>query len=495
MNGRIVVVGDVLLDIDISGRSERLCPDAPAPVVDVTEHRERPGGAGLAALLCAAGNRPVTLVAPMADDAGGRRLATMLGRRMALVRLPQDGPTRSKTRVLCGGRTLVRLDRGGPATPTAVATGLVREALRSADAVLVSDYGAGTTGHSTVRALLEECASRVPVIWDPHPRGAEPVRGVRVVTPNLAEARSTAGRSDAAMDLAVTLLDRWKAGGVCVTCGENGADLAMAGSEVLHIPAYPAVGDSCGAGDRFAAAAAQALADGQVLSEAVQSAVIAASEWVRDGGADGFSRRAASQSGPGPLGADHASPGMRLRGSAPATSDGAPRDSLAELAGRADDVVGRVRAARGRLVAAGGCFDVLHAGHVSYLDAARRLGDALIVLLNSDESVRRSKGPSRPRVPAADRARVLLGLGSVDAVVVFDEDDPAAALDRLRPDIWAKGGDYSGMELPEAPVVRAYGGRVLLLPYLAGRSTSDILRVAEHESALTGVADQARGRQ
>jgi D-beta-D-heptose 7-phosphate kinase/D-beta-D-heptose 1-phosphate adenosyltransferase len=118
---------------------------------------------------------------------------------------------------------------------------------------------------------------------------------------------------------------------------------------------------------------------------------------------------------------------------------------------------------------------VLHAGHVTCLDAARRLGDALVVLLNSDSSVSRLKGPGRPVQCAADRARALAGLSSVDAVVVFDEDDPQAALAGFRPDVWAKGGDYGGVELPESQLVRSWGGRVVLLPYLAGRSSSEIL--------------------
>ncbi|WP_345713921.1 adenylyltransferase/cytidyltransferase family protein, partial [Kineococcus glutinatus] len=155
-------------------------------------------------------------------------------------------------------------------------------------------------------------------------------------------------------------------------------------------------------------------------------------------------------------------------------------ESLAELAAR-------LRARGGTLVATGGCFDVLHAGHVSCLAEARRLGDALVVLINSDESVRRLKGPTRPAVGQADRARVLSALESVDAVAVFSEDDPRDALAQLRPDVWAKGGDYGGAELPEAELVRSWGGRVVLLPYLDGRSTTRILQAQR----AVGAAGQA----
>ena len=140
-----------------------------------------------------------------------------------------------------------------------------------------------------------------------------------------------------------------------------------------------------------------------------------------------------------------------------------------------DAVMARVRAAGGTVVATGGCFDLLHPGHVATLRAARGLGDCLIVCINSDGSVRRLKGPSRPLVTATDRARVLEALEFVDAVVVFDEDTPAEVLDRLRPDVWAKGGDYAGADLPEAAVLRTWGGQAVVLPYLDGHSTTALV--------------------
>ena len=141
----------------------------------------------------------------------------------------------------------------------------------------------------------------------------------------------------------------------------------------------------------------------------------------------------------------------------------------------ADGVIARVRAAGGTVVATGGCFDLLHPGHVATLRAARGLGDCLVVCINSDGSVRRLKGPSRPLVTASDRARVLEALEFVDAVVVFDEATPAEVLDRLRPDVWAKGGDYAGADLPEADVLRRWGGQAVVLPYLDGHSTTALV--------------------
>jgi len=159
---------------------------------------------------------------------------------------------------------------------------------------------------------------------------------------------------------------------------------------------------------------------------------------------------------------------------APATADFA----TVPIFPTAEEVVVRTRAAGGTVVATGGCFDLLHAGHVRVLQQARALGDCLIVLLNSDDSVRRLKGPERPLVPATDRAAVLLALGCVDAVVVFEEDTPIDALAEIRPDIWAKGGDYAVADLPEAPAVSAWGGQAVVLPYLTGRSTTLLIQEA-----------------
>ena len=449
----VVVVGDSVLDRDLLGRSDRIAPDAPVPVVDLTERQESPGGAGLTALLVAAGGAGVagtttTLVTPLADDDAGRRLRAGLEEApdpVRVVALGHRGATRTKTRVRVSGQSLVRLDEGGPASPEDVDAAALAAVLADADVVLVSDYGAGTTRDPVVRAALTEAARRVPVVWDPHPRGGDPVPGCALVSPNLSEATAAAGTpAPTAPDgLAEHLATRWGVQGVVVTTGAQGAWLAAPGTEALFVPApVVAVGDPCGAGDRFASSAALSLAAGRVPSEAVVTAVADASAWVAAGGAAGWR---AAQHHPGAV-------------PAPATGP--------------DDVLARVRAAGGTVVATGGCFDVLHAGHVACLEAARRLGDALVVLLNSDASVRRLKGPGRPVNDQVDRARVIAALDCVDAVVVFDEDDPRAALEQLRPDVWAKGGDYGGAELLEAPLVRSWGGRVVLLPYLEGRSTT-----------------------
>jgi D-beta-D-heptose 7-phosphate kinase/D-beta-D-heptose 1-phosphate adenosyltransferase len=448
---RLTVVGDALLDRDLDGRAERLAPDAPVPVVDQIEERARPGGAGLAAALAAAAGHEVTLVCALGADAAGGRLRELLEGAGVRVRdLGSSGPTPEKVRVRADGRPLVRLDLGTAGGACGEVTGAALAELEDGDAVLVSDYGRGMAAAPVVRAALGGLPADTPLVWDPHPRGPEPVPGALLVTPNASEAARFAGAEAspggglaAAEAAGRALAARWGAVHVCVTGGARGALLVTAdpGQPPLAVPA-PAIagGDPCGAGDCFAATAAGRLAAGALPTDAVRAAVAGASAFVAAGGAGAARRRGAP------------SPG---------------EDAVALAA--------RVRAAGGTVVATGGCFDLLHSGHVRLLEAARALGDCLIVCLNSDASVRRLKGPDRPVVGEDDRAAVLAGLGSVDAVAVFGEDDPRAVLRELRPAVWVKGGDYAIADLPEREVLEAWGGQAVTVPYVAGRSTTRMI--------------------
>jgi D-beta-D-heptose 7-phosphate kinase / D-beta-D-heptose 1-phosphate adenosyltransferase len=459
--GPLVVVGDSLLDIDLEGVAGRLAPDAPVPVLDRLVERPRPGGAALAAAMAAADGLEVVLVTALGDDEAGARVESLL-RGVRVLRLPYDGPTPVKQRVRGGGQTLVRLDSGtGPGVVGGTGAGLssVVEALGDARAVLVADYGRGTTAVPALREALAGLPRRVPVVWDPHPRGSDPVPGVRLATPNRAEAAVFCERLGLSAPTHRTMLAevggaahglvrRWAAQALAVTLGEDGALLSYGSGAPVVVPAPPVVCvDACGAGDRFAVSAATHLGAGRVTVEAVQEAVSDAAAYVAAGGP-------ASLSAPAPV--------------APQGTGQRPLE----------DLLAAVSRRGGTVVATGGCFDLLHAGHVATLRAARRLGDCLVVCLNSDDSVRRLKGPSRPLVPAADRARVLEALECVDAVVVFDEDTPSEVLRRIRPHVWAKGGDYAGADVPEAAVLEAWGGQAVVLPYLAGRSTSGLLDTA-----------------
>lgn len=442
----LVVVGDALLDVDVDGRAGRLMPDAPAPVVDDPVETLRPGGAALAACLAArAESRPVVLVTALPDDEDADRLAALVAEAgVELVRLRRGGTSTVKRRVRADGVTLARLDTG--------TTGEVEEptpddlgVLGGAAAVVVSDYGRGLTSVPAVRAALADAARRCPVVWDPHPRGSAPVADVRLVVPNRAEAGGESAGLAALASRGAELRAEWGAHAVAVTLGARGALLCQGDGTPAVVPA-PRVRalDPCGAGDRFAVAAGAALASGALVSEAVQVAVERASAFVAAGGASSY---------------------------AVGGGDEAP-------AGTALDVVEQVRAAGGTVVATGGCFDLLHAGHVATLEAARALGDCLVVCLNSDSSVRDLKGPTRPLQSQDDRATVLSALASVDAVVVFDEPNPEAVLARLRPDVWVKGGDYTVESLPEARLLAEWGGQAVVVPYLRGRSTTGLVEAA-----------------
>lgn len=475
----LAVIGDAFLDVDIRGRSSRLCPDAPAPVIDVDGVRPRPGGADLAALLAARADTTVRLVTAIPADEAGRRLLAALERAgVQVVSLPSRGRTEVKQRVIVGTTVIARLDRGrtvvddqDPSVPA-----LVRSGIDGADALLVSDYGRGMTASGVIRAALTESAIALPLVWDPHPNGARPVAGTRMVTPSRQEARIWAdrlGRRGAAsaapssfrvdaddlrdaIEDAQVLASRWSVGVVALTVGARGVLLHVGDGAPLVIPPdRHVIADTCGAGDAFAGALALATARGTVISEAAALACRSAVAFLEAGGAAGALPQ-----------------GMAQEETAVRTDDDAQQ------------VIERVRAQGGRVVATGGCFDLLHAGHVEALTAARRLGDCLVVLLNSDRSVRRLKGGGRPMQPAADRRRVLEALAAVDAVVLFDGRTPEHALRTLRPDIWVKGGDYTGQPLVEESVLADWGGVAVTVPSLTGRSTTALAARMTDAAAL-----------
>ncbi|WP_028276203.1 PfkB family carbohydrate kinase [Arthrobacter sp. I3] len=455
----IAVVGDVLLDVDLDGSATRLCPDGPVPVVDVAAVRARAGGAGLVARMLRNDGHQVCLVTALGRDEPGHRLLEQLS-GITVVAGPSGSPTPVKTRLRAGGHPVARFDEGCQCRPLPEVTPDMLQALEGAGAVVVADYGRGLTSNRALRTALERLTRDIPVIWDPHPAGADPVPGVAVVTPNHSEASNIAAalsaRESAAPfpeagtdsmagtgELAGKLLRHWRSRAVLVTQGGQGATLVRESSPApVQLPApRTAVADACGAGDKLAASLAVHLMAGGGLEDSCRRAVREASSFLATGGV------AALPSAPPPL-----------------PFPVQETDAL--------DWIRRVRQNGGTVVATGGCFDLLHAGHARTLAAARALGDCLVVCLNSDASARRIKGASRPIMGEQDRSELLLSLESVDAVVVFDEDTPERCLERLRPDIWVKGGDYDAEQLPESALVESWGGRCLSVPYHPARSTT-----------------------
>lgn len=439
---RIAVVGDCLLDVDLDGAATRLSPDAPVPVVDVERTHDRAGGAGLVATLLARDGVEVTLVTALGADPAADRLRTALD-GVAIVGGRLLGPTPVKTRVRADGHAIARIDDACTERAACELDDDQLAAIADADAVVAADYGRGLLEHAGVRARLTEAATRV--VWDPHRAGPVPVEGAALVTPNAAEAAAFSGLRVGGVSEAVeageALRRSWRARAVGVTLGARGAVLADDRSlpAVFPVVAVPGA-DPCGAGDRLAAEAAVALAGGASGHEALRRGVERAADFLRAGGV------AALDAGP-------AVPRLR---------------PFADPLG----LVAATRAAGGTVVATGGCFDLLHAGHVRTLQAARAMGDCLVVCLNSDASVRRLKGPDRPIIAESDRIDLLLALACVDAVLVFGEDTPVAALRRLTPDLWVKGGDYRDLAIPEAAVLAEWGGRAVAVPQHAARSSS-----------------------
>lgn len=472
---RLCIIGDALLDIDWEGKVRRVCRDAPAPVVDAPVETARAGGAGMAATLAVEAGADVTLVTALSSDADGRRLAALLaGAGVDVIDLRLDGPTPIKLRVRSGGQSLARVDRGcEPVVAPGLWTDAATAATASADAVLVSDYGRGMAALQPV-AQLAGNGGRRPVVWDPHSDGARPPATVALATPNVGEAGDLLGREGSrsiATPEIVSLAGAVSSALGCpvaLTAGERGAVLAEGSALPVVAPARPAHGDPCGAGDAFSVAAVLALAGGASLREAVEDAVAAAGTYVARG-ARGLDGTAFDDSRP--------TPGGHVRRTVvPLTRPG-------DIAARAVAETAAVRRAGGVVVAAGGCFDVLHAGHVRLLEQARGLGDHLVVLLNADSSVRRLKGRGRPLNPVDDRAAVLRSLACVDEVVVFDEDTPSEALRALRPHLFVKGADYQGAEIEERQVLAPWGGQVVLIPLVDGRSTTSLI----HTAAAAGV--------
>lgn len=433
---RIVIVGDALLDRDIDGTADRLASDAPVPVVEERQTIVRPGGAGLAAVLTARDGHAVTLVTALGRDAAGAELLAALRLHgVRVVDLGHDGPTPENIRLLAAGRPLLRLDRGARRGVPGPVTDEARGALEEAEAILVADEGRGLAAQGALRELLSTVVARCPMVWDPHARGPAPIAGVALVTPSRSEAASFSQEQEHADDVTRaprwcrTLLERWSARAVAVKLGARGAVVVESARQPLYLPApYAAHGDVHGAAERFASRATEALAAGVAVGRAVEAAVEAAAVFVASGGASSTGRAAAPASG---------EEGTARRGSPADHED-------------AHATVARVRARGGTIVATGGTFDVLDAGQLHRLTAARALGDCLVVCLRADASVRRLEGDGRPLHAAEDRRALLLGLRAVDAVTIFDDDTPARVLAELAPDVWVEAADAASGPLVDA---------------------------------------------
>jgi len=461
-NAHVAIVGDVMLDRYFAGSVRRISPEAPVPVVAVERVEDRGGGAGNGAANAAALGARATLVGLVGDDDEGAVLARGLAEARvenALVVLPGVRTT-AKLRVVSDRQQLIRMDfEQRPRDDAAVQAALAR-LVGGPDrpgAVLVSDYAKGALDAVADLIALARDAG-LPVVVDPKGADFARYRGATVVTPNLAEFEAVAGRIDsdeALVARARELAGDLGLGNLLVTRGDAGMSLVPATGEALRFPADAReVFDVTGAGDTVCGVLGAMLAAGVELQTAVRYANRAAGIVVGK-----FGTAVATL--------EEIETTLEVRHDRPHAGILESTALMTALA--------TCRARGERIVFTNGCFDILHAGHVTYLRQARALGDRLVVGVNTDASVTRLKGTGRPVNALEDRMAVLAELAAVDFVVPFAEDTPERLITDVRPDVLVKGGDYTPETVVGAELVLAYGGTVRILDFLPGRSSSRVI--------------------
>ncbi|MFC3396548.1 bifunctional D-glycero-beta-D-manno-heptose-7-phosphate kinase/D-glycero-beta-D-manno-heptose 1-phosphate adenylyltransferase HldE [Brenneria rubrifaciens] len=456
----VLVVGDVMLDRYWYGPTSRISPEAPVPVVKVDTIEERPGGAANVAMNIASLGAGSRLVGLTGIDDAARALSEKLCEvnvRCDFVPVPTH-PTITKLRVLSRNQQLIRLDfeEGFDGVDPLPMIERIRQALPHIGALVLSDYAKGALTH--VQAMIQTAkAAGVAVLIDPKGTDFSRYRGATLLTPNLSEFEAVAGRcksEDEVVSRGMKLVADYELSALLITRSEQGMTLLQPGKAPLHLPTQAQeVYDVTGAGDTVIGVLAASLAAGNSLEEACFLANAAAGVVV------------------GKLGTSTVTPielENAIRGRAE-TGFGVMSEQQLK------DAVALARQRGERIVMTNGCFDILHAGHVSYLSNARKLGDRLIVAVNSDASTKRLKGPSRPVNPLPQRMIVLGALEAVDWVVPFEEDTPQRLIAEVLPDVLVKGGDYQPHQIAGSEEVWANGGEVNVLNFEDGCSTTNII--------------------
>lgn len=462
----ILVVGDIMLDRYWHGTSSRISPEAPVPVVKIGQTDDRPGGAGNVALNMAALGCGVSLIGVIGNDEAGEILQSRLRAAKISIdlQISSTKPTVTKLRIISRHQQLLRMDfeENFDATDTFDIENKVKSAIQQAKVLIISDYSKGSLPDCQLLIRMAR-AYGIPVLVDPKGNNFLRYHGATMLTPNFHEFEAVVGKCNSDQDMVEkgsALMQQLDLQALLVTRGEHGMTLLRPGEPELHLPARGReVFDVTGAGDTVIATLAAALASGQPLPESTALANMAAGIVV------------------GKLGtASISAPELRR---AIIAEQGAERGVVTEeqLLLALEDA----RASGERIVFTNGCFDIIHAGHVGYLEEARKQGDRLVLAVNSDASIGRLKGRGRPINPLDRRMAVLAGLEAVDWVVPFDEDTPERLLRRVKPDVLVKGGDYSEDQVVGNQIVKAYNGSVKVLSFYDNCSTTSIVNKILHQ--------------
>jgi D-beta-D-heptose 7-phosphate kinase/D-beta-D-heptose 1-phosphate adenosyltransferase len=464
---RVLVVGDVMLDNYVWGACDRVSPEAPVQVVRVARESLSLGGAGnVVANLAALGAEPDFVALTGHDTAREQLLAALqsCGARTDGLVAAEHRPTTVKKRIVAGAQQIARVDYEDTSPIDAsLEQQLLSAALERipwASVVVLSDYGKGVlTPHLTAGVIAAARAAGVPVLIDPKGQDYSKYRGATLITPNRKEAAMALGRSlpdrNSVKEGGRELRSSLDLEAALITLSDEGMALFQQDRETFLPTEAREVFDVTGAGDTVIASLAFMVAHGRPLPDACRFANAAAGIVV-------------GKIGSATVTTDEIRRVMNRR-------PGSDEQKVLEVEALVERVQ-TLRAQGKRIVFTNGCFDVLHRGHVNYLRQARALGDLLIVALNSDDSVARLKGPERPVNPLSDRAGVVGAIECVDIVTSFADDTPAALIRAVQPDVLVKGGDYRADDVVGADVVRQRGGRVKILSFLDGRSTTRTLQ-------------------
>lgn len=464
----IAVVGDIMIDRYVTGRVDRISPEAPVPVLLHSHDRTVAGGAANVAVNILALGCDVWLVGAIGNDKDADDLKNILAEKgisTTLLVTDSSRPTISKTRVVSGRQQFFRIDREfsgrlSPEVEEAVITA-ARTAIAEAEVVVLSDYAKGVFSDHVLKQVIGSAKSAGKlVLVDPKRRTLEAYRGADIIKPNTLELSAATGMpcsSDAEIEAAAEALVGQFDGALLVTRAESGMSLVRRGLPTKHIKsAVLEVADVSGAGDTALAALAVSIADGFTIDDAAVMSNIAAGVAVSKLGTAIVSRSELNAAIARVSSADH-HPGSL-----------AVKSAAAELAAT-------WRRMGKRVVFTNGCFDLVHAGHIELLSFAAREGDRLIVGLNSDASVRKLKGPTRPIQAESDRARIVGALRAVDLVVLFDDATPLSLIEAISPDVLVKGADYTEEQVVGGDLVKARGGRIALFPLVGGHSSTKIV--------------------